>query len=137
MAKPLDVDKLLQRFPFRFEPEPFYSEDSDSFQFYHENVDHYAERVDCWLTVYREFNSEKLVGFKIKNVRTLLSRFDSLGLSYAIPESRKGYQILLQPVLAFIPVAFKTTSNEQRGQYSDVLTSFAGRLNRPIDLVHT
>lgn len=74
MASQLDVDKLLQRFPSRFEPGVFYSEDSDSLQYYHRDADCFAERIDYWLTVYKEFETNQLVGFKIKNVKVLMSR---------------------------------------------------------------
>ena len=72
MAEKLDVDKLLESFPSDFSAGAFYSPDSDSFQFYKENVDFYAERIDCWLTIYKAFEDDRLIGFKLKNIRTLL-----------------------------------------------------------------
>ena len=135
MAETLDVRKLLDRFPNRFDARPFYLADSDSLQFYHENVDHYAERIDCWLTVYKEFETDKLIGFKLKNVKVLLSRFDVLGLGYLVSKSRAKWTVMLQPVLAYIPVALEPKQGHVH-QYHDVLTSFGDRLNTPVEVAH-
>ena len=87
----------------------------------------------CSSDLYREFGTDRLVGFKIKNVRVLLSRFDALGLSYNVSKSQKKWSILLQPLLAYIPIAVEPTT-EQASQYRDVLTSFGDRLNTPVDV---
>ena len=135
MAEALNVNKLLDRFPGQFAPHPFYSADSDSLQFYHEDVEYYAERIDCWLTVYKEFKTEKLIGFKLKNVKVLLSRFDVLGLGYNISKSRKKWSVMLQPLLAYIPVALEPSQGHV-GHYHNVLTSFGNQLKAPVDVVH-
>ena len=124
----LDVDKLLAESPNQFESVPFYSEDGDSLQFYHENVDYHAERIDCWLTVYKAFEDERLIGFKIKNVKVLLSRFDALGLDCRVSQTQ--WAIRLQPLIAYIPLAFTNPAP----QYADVLTSFAHQLHDPVDV---
>ena len=64
-----------------FKSLPFYSKDGDFLTYYVDGSDHYEERIDNVLTVYRSFDSDELVGFKIKGVRILLrkaneSRFD-------------------------------------------------------------
>ncbi len=135
MAETLNVPKLLDRFPARFSPQLFYSADSDSLQFYHEDVEYYAERIDCWLTVYKEFETEKLIGFKLKNVKVLLSRFDALGLGYNVSKSRKKWSVMVQPVLAYIPVALEP-SQGRMDQYHDVLTSFGDQLNTPVEVAY-
>lgn len=67
MVEKLDVDKLIERFPARFERKPFYLAASDATYFYQEDADHYAERVDCRLTIYKTFGDNRLIGFKIRD----------------------------------------------------------------------
>lgn len=131
MVEKLDVDKLIKQFPAKFESKPFYSHTNDAAYFYHENTDHYAERIDCWLTVYKAFEDDRLIGFKIKNLRVLLSRFDALGL--ACRASKGNWLILLQPMLAYIPVAVESAM-EHLPQYTDVLTSFGRDIGEPLEL---
>ncbi len=131
MVKKLDVDKLIGQFPSRFEPKPFYLPVGDAAYYYHEDTDHYAERVDCWLTVYKAFDDHRLVGFKIKNVRILLTRFDVLGLTCHV--SGSNWQIMLQAMLAYIPMADESTA-PQVPQYRDVLTSFGPSISDPLEL---
>lgn len=133
MAETLNVEKLLDNFPSRFTTQLFYSDDGDALRFYHDNVEHYAERIDCWLTVYKEFGTERLIGFKIKNVRVLLSRFDALGLGYNVSKSRKKWSVMVQPLLAYIPVALEP-SQGYVAQYHDVLTSFGDHLSTPVEV---
>lgn len=133
MAKPLDIQSLLSGPKREFQPKLFHSVESDSLQFYHEDVSYYAERIDCWLTVYKQFETEKLVGFKIKNIRALSSRFDALGLVYRT--SGTNWSIMAQPMLAYIPVVMPSVANET-SPYHDILTSFGSRLNAPVELAH-
>ena len=64
---------LAGRRPRGFKPSPFYSREGDFLTFYFEDRDHYSERLDEYLTVYRSMEGEKFVGFKLKGVAHLLS----------------------------------------------------------------
>lgn len=131
MVEKLNVDKLLKQFPPRFEAKPYYLRTNDAAYFFHEDTEYYAERIDCWLTVYRRCADGGLVGFKIKNIRILLSKFDALGLVCRTTDNE--WQIMLQPMLAFIPVAVEPPM-ENLERYRDVLTSFGRDLSSPLEL---
>ncbi len=118
MAERLDIESILRSHPSRFEPKPFYSPEGDSIHFYFENVDHYAERVDCWLTIYRSFEDQHLVGFKLKNIKSLVSAFDKLGLDIRV--SHKQWSIKLLAAIAFCPWIEPESATRQ--PYRDLLS---------------
>lgn len=72
MVGKLDVESILKAHAFQFESRPFYSIVGDCIHFYFENVDHFADRVDCWLTVYKAFDDDRMIGFKLKNIKALI-----------------------------------------------------------------
>jgi hypothetical protein len=115
MAKELNVEELLTRYPHRFESKPFYSSDGDCIQWYFEDVDSYAERIDCWLTVRKAFDDERLVGFKLKNVRALMQAFEALGLH--VVTSGKRWIIRLRTFVACSP----TVAGVRPNAYRDVV----------------
>jgi hypothetical protein len=55
-----------------FNPVPHYFADGDFVAYYFSNEPSYAQRVDDLLTVYRAFDTHKMVGCKIKGVRQIL-----------------------------------------------------------------
>ncbi len=102
MAEKLDNPKLLSELEGPFESRPFYSPEGDCVFFHFEDADHFAERVDCWLTVFKAFDDRRLVGFKLKNIRTLLSAFDALNLDITRVASNQ-WVISLKAFLAAMP----------------------------------
>ncbi len=88
MAEKLDIAALLAEPAPAFESRPFHSPAGDCLYYYFENAEHVADRVDCWLTVYYATDDQRLVGFKLKNIRTLLSRFDQLHLQCMVRPDR-------------------------------------------------
>jgi hypothetical protein len=66
------VEYLKGRRPLGFRSRPFISRDGDFLTFYFEDADHFAERVDDILTVYRSMDGNRFVGFKLKGVAHLL-----------------------------------------------------------------
>ncbi len=102
MAKDLNIEELLRDFPPRFESKPFYSAEGDCIQWYFEDVDGYAERIDCWLTVRRSHDDGRLTGFKLKNVSTLMKAFDALGLEVRVKGPR--WEIMLKAMVAYSPL---------------------------------
>jgi len=130
MAEELDIDRLIGSMKREFEPRPYYSPESDALYFYCENEDYAAERIDCWLTVFRAFSDNRIIGFKIKNVKILLSKFDALGLDCRLSTSK--WFIWLQPLIAYIPNSVALESDFL--QYRNVLTSFGSRLAEPLSL---
>lgn len=130
MVDRLDVEEILREFPPRFESKPVYSPEDDAVHFYFEDADHHAQRIDCWLTVFRSFDDDRIVGFKLKNIRVLLSRFDALGLDYRV--SPGGWQIRLQTFFAYIPAI--ESDVDRVPDYRGLLTSFGKRLNQEVDV---
>ncbi len=119
MTRSLDVEGLLNQFPARFEPRPFHAAQDDSIQWCFENVDQYAERVDNWLTIYRAFDDHKMVGFKLKNIKVLLSAFDELGL--VVEASKKGWQITLNLHQVFSYTPWLAVEARDLPMYRDIL----------------
>lgn len=52
-----------------FTPGPIFQPEADLLTIYFEDQDHYAERVDEFLTVFLSFNGDKLIGFELKGIR--------------------------------------------------------------------
>ena len=75
MADRLNVDALLSSLGERqFEPVPFYVPERDCLYHYFEDVHYHAEWVTDSLTLYRSSEDGHIIGFKIANLRALLSR---------------------------------------------------------------
>ncbi|MFH1108407.1 MAG: hypothetical protein V1790_04305 [Planctomycetota bacterium] len=133
MAKDLDVDAILKEFPSRFESRPSYSAAGDCVEYFFEDTDHFAERIDCWLTVYRAFDDRRVIGFKLKNVKALVSAFDALGLDVRI--SKNACIIRIQPLIAFVPWVQPESANT--ATYRDVLSRVVERPEETVDLMPT
>jgi hypothetical protein len=115
----------------RFESKPFYSPEGDCVYYYFENQRTYNDRVDCWLTAFRSSADDRIVGIKIKNIKTLLSRFQALGFDYS--ENGDMVHIKLRPVFMTIPLTMKEVNNFL--PYRDVATNFGLQLNQVVSLV--
>jgi len=50
-------------------PSAFYSPEGDCVLFYAEDVEHYGQRVDEFLTVFRATNDDRIVGCEIKHAK--------------------------------------------------------------------
>lgn len=123
----LNVERILGELPKRqFAPVPFHSPEGDCIHWYFENVDCYAERIDAWLTIYREMTTDRMVGFKLKNIRALLDALDEIGLEVRV--SPKSWQIKLKQFVGLSPLV----SNADAAPYRDVLSEIG--TERVIDL---
>ena len=131
MAEAREIDKLIDEFSGDFESRPTYSAEGDCVEFYFEDADGFAERVDCWLTVYRAFDDKRVTGFMLKNIRGLLSAFDSLGLEYHA--KGKSYRIRIHKVFTQVP--WVAPESSQNNCYRDVLSRLRDRSNETVDLV--
>ena len=85
---------LAGREATRFEPRPFYSPDGDFLTFYFRDEDHYAERVDELLTVYRSMENHELIGCKIKGVSRILDTLGRFGVEVEDGEMRMSFLFL-------------------------------------------
>lgn len=111
MAENETIDDVLREGPGPFEAGPTYSPVGDCVEVFFEDSDHYAERVDCWLTIYRSFETKRLVGFEIKNVATLLSKFDLLGLDCRVTGTKCA--IRLEAFFACLPYVEPTVAQAE------------------------
>lgn len=63
-----------------FTPSPTYDNDGDFLTFYTEDAACYSDRIDETLTLYRQPQTEKIVGFKVKGVSRLLADIGPKGV---------------------------------------------------------
>src|SRR5438270_23949 len=75
------IEYLRGRKPKGFRSCPYYSKEGDFLTFFFEDEDHYAERMDEILTVYRSMKTEEFVGFKLKGVLHLLKTLGDLSVT--------------------------------------------------------
>ncbi len=104
-----------------FTSRPRYFRDGDFVSYYLVDEDHYAERVDELLTVYRSMKDRnRLVGCKIKGVSRIL---ETLG-SFAVSIHDGNGQILLGPLFLGSMALARNPSlkndQERRSRYEEV-----------------
>lgn len=131
MADAKEIDKLIDRYKQPFVSCPTYTKAGDCVELYFEDVDCFAERVDCWLTVYRAFEGKKVVGFMLKNVGALLSAFDSLGLKCRVEPS--SCTIYVYGMVEKMP--WVNSESAKQSSYRDILSSLRERQTETVDLV--
>lgn len=132
MAQNLDIKSILRDYPPHFESRPTYSSVGDCVELYFEDADHHAERIDCWLTVYKAFDDQRLIGFKLKNIEALLSAFDALGLDCRV--SGKKWDIRLSAMIEYFPWVEPTSAT--LSSYRDLLTHVTSRSQETFELAH-
>ena len=57
-----------------FEPFAFHNTDGDCIEFFVAQDDYFSERIDDYLTLYLDMDTEQIVGFVIKNIKRILDR---------------------------------------------------------------
>lgn len=72
--EPLLSDFMTGRSFKGFNQKPYYSTEGDFLTFFLEDKDHFAERVDDILTIYKSNAGAKVIGFKLKGITLLTSR---------------------------------------------------------------
>lgn len=68
----LQLNELIKELgspPSEFKADPVYVKEGDVLMLFFENQESYAERVDKFLTVYKSFDSDRIVGFELKGIR--------------------------------------------------------------------
>ena len=74
-----EIEQLMKE-RHSFTPKTVYSADGDFLSLFVRDVDCYAERVDDTLTIYKDDESNELVGCKLKGVQTILKTLDASGI---------------------------------------------------------
>ena len=82
--------------PAEFRAEAKYYRDGDFVAVFVKDAQHYAQRIDEVLTIYREEGTDELVGCKIKSVTFLIKRFGDFAVEVEeFAESGKGVRMAL------------------------------------------
>lgn len=70
--------EYLEKHPYaeKFESKPLYFEDGDYLSRFMTDEACYAERIDQFVTIYRSFETNDFVGYKIKGVSNLLGNIN-------------------------------------------------------------
>jgi|SRR5882762_1798382 len=86
--------------PKAFTPEPYLCAEADTLTMYFQNTPSRAERVNNFLTVFKAFDSDELVGFELKGI---LKKMEELGsmISVFTAKTRKVHiKLILMAYLA-------------------------------------
>lgn len=73
-----------------FEPFVFHNKAGDCFEFFVTQDDYYAARVDDYLTLYLEMETDEIVGFVIKNVKRIIEKLSSnkMAMEFVIDDGK-------------------------------------------------
>ncbi|MEX0641703.1 MAG: hypothetical protein WD468_03330 [Pirellulales bacterium] len=106
-----------------FEAAPYYDPDIDALFFYARSVRSYAKRLNATITVFLSMDDDSLVGVKIKGVKRILRRVESLQdtMKMVLIDSSIKLGIFVQFALATPPDDPALDEYErQLEQYKDV-----------------
>jgi hypothetical protein len=67
--------------PFR--PFVFYNKAGDCIEFYVSQNDYYAERIDDYLTLFLDMETDEIVGFMVKNIKQILNKIDTSKVAWS------------------------------------------------------
>lgn len=106
-----------------FQAKPHYDAPGDTLFFYGEDCESYARRLNSVLTLFLSTAGDRLIGFKVKGIRRILTRMERLGLDKCIlNESGIRLSIFLEFALVAPPDDPALASYEtDLQQYKDVL----------------
>ena len=110
------TDYMAGRKPAGFTSQPYFSKPGDFLSHFFRDEDHYAERVDGFLTVYKSIASDETVGFKVKGIEHLVREFGEYSLSVHDSEGN----LLVGPLL--FGAASSATDQKVKTQYKQVAT---------------
>ncbi|MDR2438022.1 MAG: hypothetical protein LBE12_01455 [Planctomycetaceae bacterium] len=70
----LQIFDITNLSPKPFSPFVFYNKDGDSLEFYISSNDFYSERIDDYLTLLLDMDSDVMAGFIIKNIKQICEK---------------------------------------------------------------
>lgn len=117
--------------PEGFSPVPQYFEDGDFVTYFVKSTLFYAVRVDPLLTVYRDEETDEIVGYKIKSVRYLLNEMKEFGYDTMERSYSNGD---LQLSLLFIAAATTAQDQSSKVKYQEMAKMSRG-VSIPLDQI--
>jgi hypothetical protein len=114
-----------------FRAEPWYNAIGDCIEYHTANEAVVADRIDEKLTIYRSVITDRPIGFKLKDVQAILSKYGYSGLTVMSLEK----DTTLISVAAIVLAAYEegVPSIKRRLAYSSVLLPQESRFSIPID----
>lgn len=94
-----------------FRPTPFICEESDSLTLYFENQPSYGDRIDNFLTVFKSFESDEVVGFELKGIARKMRDLHAMIIN--AKTARVHVRLIIMTYIAEAP--------ENRAPYDDLL----------------
>jgi ABC-type amino acid transport substrate-binding protein len=88
--------------PEHFKPFAFHNTDGDCVEFFVTQDDYFAERIDDYLTLYLDMDTEQIVGFVIKNIKRILERLSKQksAMAFVIDDGRVRLRSLFVSMFA-------------------------------------
>jgi len=85
-----------------FKPFAFHNKAGDSIEFFVTQDDYYGLRVDDYLTLYLEMDTDQIVGFVIKNVKRIVERLSrqKSAMAFVIDDGKAKLRCLFAAMLA-------------------------------------
>ncbi|OHB77285.1 MAG: hypothetical protein A2Z25_10535 [Planctomycetes bacterium RBG_16_55_9] len=116
-----------------FLAEPWYNALGDCIEYHTANEAVVADRIDEKLTIYRSVTTNKPVGFKLKDVQAILSRYGCAGLAVMSLEQNKT----LISVAAILLAAYEDgpPSIKRRLAYANALLPPENPFSIPVDRI--
>jgi hypothetical protein len=117
--------------PPRFEPRPWYNPEGDCLVYHAANEAVVADRIDEMLTIYRSAVDERPIGYQIKGVAALISKFGWDGL--AVRSQTFGQELQKVSVAALLLAAYEDGPKTlgRRGAYASLMRGDAPRHEVP------
>ena len=85
-----------------FKPFAFHNKTGDCIEFFVTQDDYFAERVDDYLTLYLEMDTEEIVGFVVKNVKRIVDRLSrqKSAMAFVIDDGKAKLRCLFAAMFA-------------------------------------
>ena len=96
------IVEVAGKLPEHFEPFAFHNTDGDCIEFFVSQDDYFSERIDDYLTLYLDMDTEQIVGFVIKNIKRILDRLSKhrLSMAFVIDDGRVRLRSLFVSMFA-------------------------------------
>lgn len=103
----------------QFDDRPWYNSEGDCLEVCFTRAEYHSRRLDSFLTVYLD-DAREIVGFQIKGLTALVSRFKEIG--YTVASSRVSISILL--LLSHFEAERKrdVPESDRRDVYDDLMS---------------